>query len=180
MRTGALFLLLFLTFVSIASAEEFFGPRQVVVPDMNIRLDVPVGWSLRYQGEGKVQGFFLNALSGSIRTLRLSETRSEGSLIDVTMAEYRRVQNIDPGRRDIVYTIDGRGEMKSWYYLQYTVNHPQLGESKGLIACSGRGQGRYLVAVGEGTEARVGKRKGLKPTDGEMQAMRNLLSGIQP
>ena len=104
----------------------------------------------------------------------------EGSPIDVAMREYRRVKNVDAGNRDVVHTIDSRGEINSWYYLHYTVNHPRLGESRGLVACASRGNGRYLVAVGEGTQARVGKRQGLKPTDVEMNTMRNLLGGIQP
>lgn len=178
-KSATLFCLLVLLF-SVGSAEEFFGPREVTVPDLGVRVELPSGWSLRFQGEGKVQGFFLNALSGSIRTLRFSEARTEGSPIDVAMGEYRRVKNVDAGTPDIVYTIDSRGEMNSWYFLHYTVNHPRLGQSKGLVACASRGRGRYLVAVGEGTQARVGKRQGLKPTDAEMNTMRNLLGGIKP
>lgn len=172
-------LCLLVVLISVGSAEEFFGPGQVTVPDLGVRVEVPSGWSLRYQGEGKVQAFFLNALSGSIRTFRFSETRREGSLIDVAMSEYRRVKSVDAGNRDVVYTIESRGEINSWYYLHYTINHPRLGESKGLVACVSRGNGRYLVAVGEGTQARVGKRQGLQPTDVEMNAMRKLLGGIQ-
>ena len=173
-------LCLLLLLLSVGSAEEFFGPREVTVADLGVRVEVPSGWSLRYQGEGKVQAFFLNALSGSIRTLRVSEARTEGSAIDVAMNEYRRVKNVDAGNPDVIYAIDSRGEMNSWYFLHYTVMYPRLGESKGFVASASRGNGRYLVAVGEGTQARVGDRQGLKPTDLEMNAMRNLLGGIQP
>jgi hypothetical protein len=161
-------------------AEEFTGPRQVIVPDMNVRVDLPPGWSLRYAGPKKVQSFFINSLNGSVRSLRFTETRKEEQTdIDVAMGEYKRVQGVYSGRRDVRFQIDDRGRTKTGYYLHYTQTHPQLGVSKGFIGCTPRGQNRFLVATGEGTQARIGKRQGLKPNDQEMFEMRKVWSGIK-
>ena len=78
------------------------------------------------------------------------------------------------------FQIDDRDRTKSGYYLHYTQTHPQLGVSKGFIGCMTLGQNRFLVATGEGIQARVGRRKGLKPNDREMLEMRQVWSEIRP
>jgi hypothetical protein len=176
-----LFLVLTVHCVAFVGAEEFQGPRQVVVPGMDVRVDLPAGWGLRYTGSSNVDSFFISSLAGSVRTLRFSETRKEESTdIDMAMAEYKRVQGVYSGRGDVSFQIDDRGRTKSGYYLHFTQIHPQLGVSKGFIGCTALGRNRFLVATGEGIQARVGRRKGLKPNDREMLEMREVWSEVRP
>lgn len=169
-------LLLVLLCTGLARAKDIPGPATATVPDFQVRVNLPGGWLLRYQEP--VQYFFVNSLAGSIRSLRFTKVRREESNeIDVALSEYRRVQGISSEGRQ--FSIDDRGQSKTGYYIHYTVNHPRLGVSKGFIGCSALPSSRYLVATGEGTQARIGNRKGLKPTDAEMLEMRKVWEGLE-
>ena len=176
MRFKVLFVLIVLC-TQFVYSEEFFGPRQVLVPGLKVQVDLPQGWKLHFTAP---DSFFISSMTGSVRSLRFSEFKKEATDIDVALAEYKRVQALYSGRRDVRFQIDDRGRSKTGYYLHYTRTHPQLGVSKGFIGCTPRGKNRFLVATGEGTQARVGKRQGLKPNDQEMLEMRNVWSRVDP
>lgn len=181
MRLKSIQTLLLLTFLlNTVCAEELSGPRQVAVPDMNLRMDLPAGWSVLFATPKDVKGFFIKSLDGSVRTLRVREVRKEEATeIDVTMNEYKRVQALYADRPEVRFQVDDRGRTRSGYFLHFTQIHPRLGESKGFIGCKPLGNSRFLLGTGDGILARVGHRKGLEPNDPEMLEMRKVWSQIQ-